>query len=41
MTKVLSQLSVYILPLMILFILIFGMVKKVNIYETIYDLAAK
>ena len=37
MTKVLSQLSVYILPLMILFILIFGMVKKVNIYETFID----
>ena len=37
MTKVLSQLSVYILPLMILFILIFVMVKKVNIYETFID----
>lgn len=37
MSKILSQLSIFILPLLILFILIFGIIKKVNVYETFID----
>lgn len=37
MPKILSQLSVYILPLLILFILAFGIIKKVNIYESFIE----
>ena len=37
MTNILSQISSFILPLLILFILVFGIIKKVNIYETFID----
>ena len=37
MIKVLSQISGYILPLLILFILAYGLIKKVNIYEAFIE----
>lgn len=37
MNKILSDISVYILPILILFILGYGIFKKVNIYETFIE----
>lgn len=37
MNSILTQLSAYILPLLILFILVFGLIKKVNLYEVFID----
>ena len=37
MKHILETVSIYILPLLLAFILIFAMIKKVNIYETFID----
>ena len=37
MSNILSQLSDFILPLLVLFILVFGIIKKVNVYEAFID----